>query len=159
MNKERNANDPKDERSNPAVEDPWKTFTSVFRTGRKAIARELDKVGLRSMELRVLLYLDREGPSTMNSLSSDTDVTGPWITGLVDELEKSGYVTRTRSRTDRRVIKVTLTPVGKEVLQKGIQVYTGIQNAVFNDLEAEEIDEFLKILFKLENSLRAILKR
>ena len=45
----------------------------------------------------------------MNSLATENDVTGPWITGVVDELEKKGYVTKVRSATDRRIIKVSIT--------------------------------------------------
>src|SRR5260221_1771743 len=39
------------------------------------------------------------------------------VTGLVDRLEKRGFVERTNSETDRRVYQVVLTSTGRRLLQ------------------------------------------
>jgi DNA-binding MarR family transcriptional regulator len=40
------------------------------------------------------------------------------ISGVVDRLEKKGYLVRDRIEKDRRVVKVRLTPKGKTLVKK-----------------------------------------
>jgi DNA-binding MarR family transcriptional regulator len=143
----------------PDQDDLWKVFSSVARNGRKVFSQELERMGLKVMEMRVLHYLHKEGPSTMSALSSDLDVTGPWITGLVDELEKRNLVTKERSSTDRRVVNVALTEEGEGAVHKGYRVYTEIQNMLFDELSPEEFRQFVSIMSKLENFLNKGLRK
>jgi DNA-binding MarR family transcriptional regulator len=38
------------------------------------------------------------------------------LTGIVDRLEANGYITRTRSQEDLRIITLTMTNAGEQVL-------------------------------------------
>ena len=133
--------------------DLWHIFSRVFRNGRKLIERELEKIGIKPTELRVLFSLSKDHDTTMNSLATENDVTGPWITGVVDELEKKGYVTKVRSATDRRIIKVSITDYGNEALAQGIKVYNKLIDLVLRNLSPEESAEFRSILSKIEIAL------
>jgi DNA-binding MarR family transcriptional regulator len=42
----------------------------------------------------------------------------PDMTRLLDRLERLGYTVRERSSVDRRMVRVSLTPMGREVLDK-----------------------------------------
>ncbi len=133
--------------------DLWHVFSRVFRNGKKFIERELEKIGIKPTELRVLFSLSRDHDTTMNSLAAENDVTGPWITGVVDELEKKGYVTKVRSATDRRIIRVSITEHGNEALGQGIKVYNKLIELVLRNLSPEESIEFRSILSKIEVAL------
>ena len=133
--------------------DLWHVFSRVFRNGKKLIERELEKIGIKPTELRVLFSLSKDRDTTMNSLAAENDVTGPWITGVVDELEKKGYVTKVRSATDRRIIKVSITDYGNEALEQGIKVYNKLIELVLRNLSPEESAEFRSILTKIEIAL------
>ncbi len=133
--------------------DLWHVFSRVFRNGKKLIERELEKIGIKPTELRVLFSLSKDRDTTMNSLAAENDVTGPWITGVVDELEKKGYVTKVRSATDRRIIKVSITDHGNEALEQGIKVYNKLIELVLRNLSPEESAEFRSILSKIEIAL------
>jgi DNA-binding MarR family transcriptional regulator len=133
--------------------DLWHIFSRVFRNGKKLIERELEKIGIKPTELRVLFSLSKDHDTTMNSLATENDVTGPWITGVVDELEKKGYVTKVRSATDRRIIKVSITEYGNEALEQGIKVYNKLIELVLRNLSPEESAEFRSILSKIEIAL------
>jgi DNA-binding MarR family transcriptional regulator len=41
------------------------------------------------------------------------------ITGLIDRLEKRGYVVRNRDQRDRRVVNILLTSKGKRLAKRG----------------------------------------
>jgi DNA-binding MarR family transcriptional regulator len=40
------------------------------------------------------------------------------VSGIVDRLEKRGYITRARSNQDRRVVHLNITTAGKRVIRK-----------------------------------------
>jgi DNA-binding MarR family transcriptional regulator len=58
----------------------------------------------------------REVPLTPAELAERTGVTRATITGLVDTLERAGYVTRTPHPDDRRMMSVGLTKRGQKLL-------------------------------------------
>ncbi|APW42877.1 MarR family winged helix-turn-helix transcriptional regulator [Rhodoferax saidenbachensis] len=62
------------------------------------------------------LYREPEG-LRMKDLSSHLMVTGANVTGITDELERDGLVTRSSSPTDRRSWIVRLTPKGRKLFE------------------------------------------
>lgn len=58
----------------------------------------------------------KEVPLTPAELAERTGVTRATITGLVDTLERAGYVTRTPHPDDRRMMSVALTKRGQKLL-------------------------------------------
>jgi hypothetical protein len=85
-------------------------------------ARELEyqlgqaaDAGLGVSALRVMLALGRQ-PLFMGDAAEALDSTSASITGLIDRLEKQGYVERRRSREDRRSIELGLTSLGESTL-------------------------------------------
>lgn len=68
-----------------------------------------DRIGLSAVEHKALDLLSRAGALTAGQLSELTGLTTGAITGLVDRLEKAGFVRRDRDPHDRR--KVLIQPV------------------------------------------------
>ena len=69
-----------------------------------AVARS---VGLNSSDLQTVGLLMSEGPASPGELAERIGMTqGGAITGLIDRLEKAGYVSRRRDDNDRRRVLV-----------------------------------------------------
>lgn len=69
-----------------------------------AVARS---AGLRSVDLQVVGLLMESGPATPGELAARSGLTaGGAITGLIDRLERAGYVRRERDSHDRRRVLV-----------------------------------------------------
>src|SRR5690242_12906099 len=66
-------------------------------------------VGVSSSDLECLDFLNLEGRVTAGRLAEVTGLTTGAITGVVDRLEKAGFVRRERDEEDRR--KVFIVPV------------------------------------------------
>jgi DNA-binding MarR family transcriptional regulator len=58
-----------------------------------------------------------EQSRSLSQLASMQHLRLPTISNTITSLEERGWVTRTRSQTDRRVILVALTPQGESALQ------------------------------------------
>lgn len=67
--------------------------------------------------LVALISLRTKGPLVMTALSAACEHSTAAATGMVDRLEKDGYVKREHGSADRRVIHVHLTTKGTEFLQ------------------------------------------
>lgn len=131
----------------------WHIFSRVASNGKRNIERELKLVGIKPIELRVLYNLSRDGPTPMNSLSTENNVTSPWITGIVEEMEKKGYVSKTRNEFDRRIINVSILDKGREVLSGGLNIYAKLIANSMTKLSRSEKEDFKKILLKIDAEL------
>lgn len=71
---------------------------------QEAVARS---VGLNSSDLQAVSLLMSEGPASPSELSDRIGMSqGGAITGLIDRLERAGYVSRRRDEEDRRRVLV-----------------------------------------------------
>ena len=77
-----------------------------------------NKFGITGPQLWVLKIISGNENLSLGELSKRIYLHPSSITGLVDRLEKKGYVLRDRGQEDRRVIKVQLTSEGKKLVRK-----------------------------------------
>jgi DNA-binding MarR family transcriptional regulator len=76
----------------------------------------------------LLGHLCSMGPLGMSRIADLMNHSTPAATGLVQRLEKIGYVRRTPEKEDRRKVTVTATP-------KGIRLVEGIRLGMIENLE------------------------
>src|SRR5947208_2294054 len=67
-------------------------------------------VGISGSDLECLDFLNLEGRVTAGRLAEVTGLTTGAITGVVDRLEKAGFVRRERDETDRRKVFIATVP-------------------------------------------------
>lgn len=73
----------------------------------------------------------------------------PDITRLVDRLEEAGLARRERSKSDRRVVRVALTPKGAEVLARLDEPVLETHRRQFAGLSPDEIETLTELLERL----------
>src|SRR6478672_315927 len=81
------------------------------------IGRMLRPLGVSAAGGLVLGQLRDQGPMTPSELGQRLIVTRATVTGLVDSLERRGFVERSAHPSDRRSLTVEITPAGLKVLQ------------------------------------------
>jgi len=67
-------------------------------------------------QVRALFALDVREAATAGEIAEAARLSPASVTGMLDELERDGMVTRVRSESDRRRVLVTLTDKGRTVL-------------------------------------------
>ena len=94
--------------------------TQIENEIRRRLRAEFDMTLPRFDYLAQLHRFNDEQPQglRMSQLSRFLMVTGGNVTSLTDELEKSGYVTRTVDPGDRRSFRVALTPRGRRAFER-----------------------------------------
>lgn len=84
----------------------WELSTAVVLF-HEAVGRRL---GLSAVEHKALGLVQRRGPLTAGALARQTGLTSGAVTGLVDRLERAGYVRRVPDPGDRRRVLVAAVP-------------------------------------------------
>ena len=105
-------------------------------------AREayLARYGLTGSTLNVLMFLDStpEKRLPMHTISENLLVSRANITGLIDSLEKRGYVRRRPNREDRRVVHAEITEEGRAVLHELLPGHFHAVEAMLEGFSPEE---------------------
>ncbi|WP_061950630.1 MarR family transcriptional regulator [Acidiplasma cupricumulans] len=136
--------------------DVWREFIRTWKTWYRASEKNLLSLGMSTVEYRILKNLLERGPLPMIELANINMVTQGWITGVIDKLEKLGYVRRERSSEDRRIIKIQITSKGKDEYMRVEELHIKfIENTLrdFNDEEKYNMIRFLKKSRRMWNNL------
>src|SRR6267378_3202244 len=111
--------------------------------------------GISGSDLECLDFLNLEGRVTAGRLAEVTGLTTGAITGVVDRLEKAGFVRRERDESDRR--KVFIVPVAERMMEIG-RLYELVKRAMQKQCE-DYSDAELKLLLRYANdSYRSMLE-
>ena len=94
----------------------------------------------------ILFLLRRKNGQSMTELSRALFIDNSTITGLVDRLEKAGFVERAASYGDRRMFRIHVTPRGMEESQKAKVVINGVNEDVQAGFSNDEIEIFKRVL-------------
>jgi MarR family transcriptional regulator, organic hydroperoxide resistance regulator len=81
-------------------------------------SRQVDSHGIRPIQLSLLRFLLEQGPAMVGEVQKYLYTSASSASTMISQLEECGYVTRTRSAEDNRVVIVELTPAGQEAAEK-----------------------------------------
>jgi DNA-binding MarR family transcriptional regulator len=111
--------------------------------------------GLSDAQFNVLNVLGPEAAGlSQRALSEVLVVDRSNITGLLDRMERSGWVKRTDHPSDRRVYVVTLTGEGRKLWQKVLPEYVAVVRQVTAAIPAADLKRTLGTLQQLETATR-----
>ena len=94
----------------------------------------------------LLFFLQKNDGSSLTQISQGLMLENPTVTGLIDRLEKLGYVKRSDHPSDRRVYLVHITEKGKKVANKALPIVKKVNEEIKKGYSKEEINNFKKVL-------------
>ena len=107
------------------------------------MTRSLARDGLTPTRAHLLWELHRRGPSTQRALAEALDVSPRNITGLVDALVATGFVTREPHPTDRRATLVSFTEHGARTAKALDVGREQLAELLFAGMSDENFDGFV----------------
>ena len=102
------------------------------------LRNELEPLGLRPRQARILGALNRMGPISQATLAKEYQVTPGSMSTMVTRLEKLGLVTRYREPDERRSDVLSLTAQGKAHLQGIRKTWRQTDALIVNAIGAEK---------------------
>jgi len=98
------------------------------------------------IQVMLLFFLQKNDGSSLTQISQGLMLENPTVTGLIDRLEKLGYVKRSDHPNDRRVYLVYLTEKGNKVAKKALPIVKKLNEQIKEGYSKEEIEAFKKVL-------------
>lgn len=109
------------------------------------------KVELTPDQWTVLMHLDTQNSVTQQDLCNAIFKHKPSMTRLIDSMEEKGLVTRREDKTDRRKKIVSLTGLGREVLDRSQKIANITLRKALTGIPVEDLriaQDVLKTIFK-----------
>jgi MarR family transcriptional regulator, negative regulator of the multidrug operon emrRAB len=106
--------------------------------------------GLTARQVDILesLYHNAEGIMTPADLSDEVGLTRSAMTSALDSLEKRGYTLRAPHPSDRRMIAVSLTKLGREFIGKRLPERYEMLHRIMNGLSQNDRTALLRVYRK-----------
>jgi DNA-binding MarR family transcriptional regulator len=103
-------------------------------------------VEVTPIQVMLLFFLQKNDGSSLTQISQGLMLENPTVTGLIDRLEKLGYVKRSDHPDDRRVYLVNITEKGNRVAKKALPIIKKLNEQIKEGYSKEEIENFKKVL-------------
>ena len=110
-------------------------------------------------DMHVIEAIDIYEPKNMTTVAKALSVTTGTLTISVNGLVKKGYVERTRSEEDRRVVLISLTEKGRRAFAQHESFHQDMIDAIVADLSHEEQVILEKALRNLNHFFRTVGKK
>lgn len=103
-----------------------KLFRVIFQSINRHSHEVERKAGIGGAQLWALAEISGRARITVTELAKAMSIHQSTASNLLDKLVGQNYVARDRSDEDRRVVLLTLTPRGEEILHKAPLPYRGV---------------------------------
>ena len=118
--------------------------------------------GISASQWGILRVLQRaaikgETELPLKEVSERLLIQPPSVTGVVDRLERQGFVKRSPSKTDLRVRHLSLTPQGQKLMAKVLEGHGQRIQSLFAGLQPHEQETMLGLLKRMEAHLHTVI--
>ncbi len=126
-------------------------FEALFRRFAFRWLDQYDRAlpGLAPGHLRAMTAMKERGPMTMGQVATSLGATLGGATGFADRLVRGGLAVRENDPSDRRVVRIRLTPGGLELAERVTLSLAQHMAQALSRLSAEERVSLLKLWRKL----------
>lgn len=109
-------------------------------------------------EIHTIEAIGLYGTKTMSEIAAKLEITMGTLTTAIDKLIKKGYVERSRSHIDRRIVNVGLLNKGKLAYRIHEKFHLDMVKEIMTDFNTDEEEILLTALHKLNKHLKEIYK-
>lgn len=127
-------------------------YSTMHALGR-AYAPLLEPLGLTYPQYAVMIVLWEQDNLAVRELGARLHLDSGTLTPLLKRMEAAGLVDRTRSREDQRVVRITLTPIGRAMREQARHIPGAVGCAMGGDLPG--LVALRDDVLQLRKSLRA----
>jgi DNA-binding MarR family transcriptional regulator len=132
-----------------AVMNTIRTADMVF----DRIGRLLRPLNVSAAGGLVLGLLRDRGVMSPSELGERLIVTRATVTGLVDSLERRGFVRRSINPVDRRSFLIEITPAGIDVLRELRTLVHGREKAWLSDFSDTDLRTYIELLHRVQDAV------
>ena len=130
----------------------WLTLTT--QAYHRAITEELAPHGITYRQSTVLGWLALEGELSQSELAAKMMIEPPTLVGILDRMERDGWITRHDCASDRRKKMIRANPAADPIWERIVECALRIRERATKNLSAGELAKLRDILERVQNNLR-----
>lgn len=135
----------------PTTKDTDRALALMFEMGRiirrVMIARQTLPLPLSYLE--TLKFVEEKGDPVMRDIAAYLRIAAPSATAIIEALVAEKYLARKEDPTDRRLVRLVLSPKGKRILEKTMRLRTKALRGIMGSLSASDRKELIRIFSKI----------
>lgn len=127
---------------------PYQLAVVAERVSRQFARHYRDMFGLSRSEWRVVAHLSQQTAVSVREIATQAELDKSKVSRAVSRLEEMGYITKTASPADRRLVVLALTDSGRAMVDALTPIAESYQDEVLHSL-ASDADGFRSALKRL----------
>lgn len=132
-----------------------KIFNNMLDMEERAIITEEFR-DITNNDMHIIEAIGIDEPRRMSEIALRLGVTVGTLTTNMNSLEKKGYIIRSRSKNDKRVVLVVLTEKGRKAFFHHRDFHKNMIKAIVKDMNEDEMKVIMKGLLSLNDFLKQI---
>lgn len=129
-------------------------FNDIMELEQKAIITDRFK-NITNNDMHIIEAIGDKAAKNMSSVAKALKVTVGTLTIAINSLVKKGYVNRTRSEKDKRVVLISLSDLGKEAFDHHKKFHEKMIGAMMEGLDEQETNTLVKALTNLNQFFKS----
>ena len=129
-------------------------FHNLLRLRRARLMSLINNVELFPGQIPILAIIDGNNGCTQKEIGENMKLKPASITDSLKRLEKAGLINRKQDEKDLRITRVYITDVGKEQLEKAVEISYSFDAICFAGFSADEKETFISLMQKMNNNLK-----
>ncbi|MGA2330578.1 MAG: MarR family transcriptional regulator [Syntrophales bacterium] len=138
-----------------AIADIFDNLRRVYQVINEQSKKAKKQTGITGPQLWAIKMIAESSPVQVSELAHKMYLHPATVVGILNRLERQGLVLRMRTREDRRVVDVDLTPEGKALVARAPEVAQGLLAAGLEVLPATRLLDIASSLDRLVQILGA----
>lgn len=129
----------------------WLNWTA--RAMERELGRELGEHGISAQQWAVVSTLVRHGPRHQAALAEMLRLEPPTLCGMLDVMERDGWVIRESDPADRRRKRVKLAPRVESVWETMVRSARRVRARALRDFDPAEVEQLKRLLARVRDNL------
>jgi MarR family transcriptional regulator, organic hydroperoxide resistance regulator len=135
-----------------------KHFREIYIQAKSELKDNVKKTGLSGSQLWIMQQIYNFNGISNSELAKNLTLHVSTCSILVNKLIKKGLVEKARSPTDERMIVLTITSKGKQLMAKAPKSPEGAIPSTLKKLNIEELEELNTVLTKFAKKMKVFNK-
>lgn len=133
-------------------------FRNAFHQQRRLMTKALADKGIHPGQATCLRLLDQRDGVSQRDLADSLHLSRPRVTGMLQELERDGHVTRCNDEQDQRLTRVHLTVKGRRKAGELREVFADCISRTVGALPEDDRRELARLLEALGETTARVLE-
>lgn len=129
----------------------WITMSS--HSYQQTLNDELAPFGITFRQFQVLAWLAYDGELSQSELARRMMIEPPTLVGILDRMQREGWLERTHCSADRRRKRLALKAAAEPVWLKVVSCLTRVREQATHGMSEEEVSTLKRLLGKVQDNL------